>query len=332
MDIATQKAKKIGVILANLGSPTEPTPKAVRDFLRPFLHDHRVVELTRWLWCPILHGIILPFRSRSSARNYAKIWWQEGSPLRVITERQVVALQTLFDQTTPQQYVVKAAYTYSEPLLAQAIEELRGQGIEQILLLPLYPQYSATSTAPLFDQLGSYLQSQRNTPEVSYVRSYYNNSAYIRALASSVKSHWAEHGQAEVLLMSFHGIPQQFADNGDPYPQECEMTAQLLAQELGLSDDQWQLSYQSRLGRAQWLEPSTSDALTKLGEQKTASVQVICPGFSADCLETLEEIEMENAEIYREAGGSNYQYIACLNDTADHIQMMAELVRARAAN
>jgi ferrochelatase len=328
MDSPELKTEKIGVILANLGSPTEPTPKAVKSFLIPFLHDYRVIELTRWLWCPILYGIILPFRSVKSAKNYAKVWWPEGSPLRVITQRQVSALQSYFEETSTGQYVVTEAYSYSAPSLESALDKLRDHGAEQVVMLPLYPQYSATSTAPLLDQLGKYFQSRRNTIQTSYVRSYFRNSQYIEALAKSVKQYWSEHGQAELLLMSFHGIPQQFADKGDPYPQECETTAQLLAQQLGLQPDQWQISYQSRLGRAQWLAPSTSDSLELLGSKKLASVQVMCPGFSVDCLETLEEIEMENAEIYQTAGGSGYQYIPCLNDSRDHIQMMAELIRS----
>lgn len=328
MDSPEPKTEKIGVILANLGSPTEPTPKAVKSFLIPFLHDYRVIELTRWLWCPILYGIILPFRSVKSAKNYAKVWWPEGSPLRVITQRQVSALQSYFEETSTGQYVVTEAYSYSAPSLESALDKLRDHGAEQVVMLPLYPQYSATSTAPLLDQLGKYFQSRRNTIQTSYVRSYFRNSQYIEALAKSVKQYWSEHGQAELLLMSFHGIPQQFADKGDPYPQECETTAQLLAQQLGLQPDQWQISYQSRLGRAQWLAPSTSDSLELLGSKKLASVQVMCPGFSVDCLETLEEIEMENAEIYQTAGGSSYQYIPCLNDSRDHIQMMAELIRS----
>lgn len=328
MDSPEPKTEKIGVILANLGSPTEPTPKAVKSFLIPFLHDYRVIELTRWLWCPILYGIILPFRSVKSAKNYAKVWWPEGSPLRVITQRQVSALQSYFEETSTGQYVVTEAYSYSAPSLESALDKLRDHGAEQVVMLPLYPQYSATSTAPLLDQLGEYFQSRRNTIQTSYVRSYFRNSQYIEALAKSVKQYWSEHGQAELLLMSFHGIPQQFADKGDPYPQECETTAQLLAQQLGLQPDQWQISYQSRLGRAQWLAPSTSDSLELLGSKKLASVQVMCPGFSVDCLETLEEIEMENAEIYQTAGGSGYQYIPCLNDSRDHIQMMAELIRS----
>jgi ferrochelatase len=270
----------------------------------------------------------LPFRSVKSAKNYAKVWWPEGSPLRVITQRQVSALQSYFEETSTGQYVVTEAYSYSAPSLESALDKLRDHGAEQVVMLPLYPQYSATSTAPLLDQLGKYFQSRRNTIQTSYVRSYFRNSQYIEALAKSVKQYWSEHGQAELLLMSFHGIPQQFADKGDPYPQECETTAQLLAQQLGLQPDQWQISYQSRLGRAQWLAPSTSDSLELLGSKKLASVQVMCPGFSVDCLETLEEIEMENAEIYQTAGGSGYQYIPCLNDSRDHIQMMAELIRS----
>jgi ferrochelatase len=328
MDNPDKKIEKIGVILANLGSPTAPTPKAVRSFLIPFLHDHRVIELTRWLWCPILYGIILPFRSVSSAKNYAKVWWSEGSPLRVITERQVAALQVYLDETNPEQYRVTQAYSYSAPSLESALDKLRDENVGQVVMLPLYPQYSATSTAPLLDQLGDYFQSRRNSLQVSYARSYFNHTQYIEALAKSVKKYWADHGQAEILLMSFHGIPQSFADKGDPYPQECEQTANLLAQELGLQQRQWQISFQSRLGRAKWLEPSTSDSVELLGQQKLSSVHVICPGFSVDCLETLEEIEMENAEIYEGAGGKGYQYIPCLNDSRDHIEMIAELVKS----
>jgi ferrochelatase len=328
MDNPDKKIEKIGVILANLGSPTAPTPKAVRSFLIPFLHDHRVIELTRWLWCPILYGIILPFRSVKSAKNYAKVWWPEGSPLRVITERQVSALQAYLDETSPEQYSVTQAYSYSAPTLESALDKLRDENVGQVVMLPLYPQYSATSTAPLLDQLGCYFQSRRDSLQVSYARSYFNHSQYIGALAKSVKQYWAEHGQAEILLMSFHGIPQSFADKGDPYPQECEQTAKLLAQDLGLQQGQWQISFQSRLGRAKWLEPSTSDSVELLGQKKLSSVQVICPGFSVDCLETLEEIEMENAEIYEQAGGNGYQYIPCLNDSRDHIEMIAELVKA----
>lgn len=323
-----EATNKNAVILINLGTPSAPTPQAVRQFLKDFLGDKRVVEIPRLLWWPILYGIILPFRPGRVAKLYKEIWWPEGSPLRVITERQTAALSQLlgqkFGENAP---LVTSAMVYGGPSIEEQIDSLRARGAERILLLPLYPQYSATTTGSVYDQFARVLEKSRNIPYITVYRDYHDRADYVEALARTVEAHWQEKGRGERLLLSYHGIPQRNVDLGDPYYDQCETTAKLLAERLGLSSSQWAMSFQSRLGKAQWLQPYTDKLLQSWGAEGVKSVDVICPAFSADCLETIEEISGENRELFLAAGGERFEYIDCLNDRPEHIAMMGNIVR-----
>lgn len=314
---------KLGVVLMNLGTPVEPTPKAVRQFLEEFLGDRRVVEIPRAIWWPILYGIILPFRSPKVAKLYEEIWLPDGSPLKVITEKQVAALQSRFSDCDVQ---VTYAMTYGAPRLEQRISELESSGIDKIVVLPLYPQYSATTTAAIYDQFARMIGQQRNISNVTIHKEYYNRKEYINALANSVRRHWDVNQQSEKLLFSFHGIPKRCVDKGDPYEQQSRQTAQFVARELGLTDSQWAISFQSRLGKAEWLKPYTDQLLETWGREGVESVDVLCPAFASDCLETVEEIDKENREIFLSSGGKRFGYIPCLNDSEDHIDMLEKIV------
>ncbi|NAW79117.1 ferrochelatase [Vibrio sp. V33_P6A3T137] len=318
-----QTKKKLGVLLANLGTPDEPTPKAVKRFLSQFLHDHRVVDLTRWIWCPLLHGVILPLRSPRVAKLYQSVWMDEGSPLLVYSKRQQEKLQQRLD------YPVELGMTYGNPSLLSGVQALRDQGVEKIIVLPLYPQYSATTTAAVFDGLAKAMKTQRVLPEIDFITDYHDHPLYIRALADKVRSSWSEKGQGDVLICSYHGIPKRYADNGDIYPQHCQQTTHLLAQELGLSDQQVMMTYQSQFGKEEWLQPYTDKTMQALPSQGMKKIDILCPAFSVDCLETLEEISEENKHLFLEAGGEAFNYIACLNDSDLHIEMMVDLIQAR---
>jgi len=318
---------KTAVVLMNLGTPEQPTVPAIRRYLREFLSDRRVVEIPRVLWYPILYGIILTLRPRRLVPGYAEMWHRFGdSPLRVISRQQVEKLQAQLQQTTTHAPVVRQAMTYGAPRLSNVVSELRASGIEHILVLPLYPQYSATTTGPIYDQVAALFQSQRDVPSISIVKHYYQHPLYTEALAQSVRAHWQQHGRAQRLLMSFHGIPKRNIELGDPYRDHCVATANQLAAALQLRDDEWQFSFQSRLGRAEWLQPYTADVLQRWGEQQLASIDVICPAFAADCLETLEEIAIENRDRFQRAGGGEYRYIPCLNDSDTHIALLQQLI------
>ena len=318
---------KTAVVLMNLGTPEQPTVPAIRRYLREFLSDRRVVEIPRVLWYPILYGIILTLRPRRLVPGYAEMWHRFGdSPLRVISRQQVEKLQAQLQQTITHAPVVRQAMTYGAPRLSNVVSELRASGIEHILVLPLYPQYSATTTGPIYDQVAALFQSQRDVPSISIVKHYYQHPLYTEALAQSVRVHWQQHGRAQRLLMSFHGIPKRNIELGDPYSDHCVATANQLAAALQLRDDEWQFSFQSRLGRAEWLQPYTADVLQRWGEQQLASIDVICPAFAADCLETLEEIAIENRDRFQRAGGGEYRYIPCLNDSDTHIALLQQLI------
>lgn len=316
-----QSPPQTGVLLINLGTPETPDTRALRHYLGEFLADPRVVELHPLLWRPILHGIILRFRPARSAENYRKIWTQEGSPLLAISRQQHKALTAKVSGPH-----LELGMRYGQPSMQQALERLLAKGIDRLLVLPLYPQYSATTTASTFDQLARVFKAVRDLPELHFVRSYADHPGYIQALATSVRKHQAGHGVPDKLLMSFHGIPQSYADQGDPYPNQCQVTADLLADALGLKPHQWQLCYQSRFGLKPWLQPYTDETLKTWGGQGVKRVQVICPGFAADCLETLEEIAIENRRFFLEAGGEDYSYIPALNAEPDHIQALAALI------
>lgn len=324
MSLSDTHRTKQGILLVNLGTPDAPTPAAVKRYLAEFLHDHRVVDLSRWLWCPILHGIILNTRPKRVAHAYAGIWTEEGSPLLVISRQQQ---QALADRLKRQGYdiPVELGMTYGNPSLQSSIEALKTQGVEEIIVLPLYPQYSATTTGAVFDQLARVIAKQREFPAITFIRDYYRSEAYITALANSVREHWDEHGRGDKLMMSFHGIPQRYADEGDPYPEHCKATAQAVADQLQLTEDQWLCSFQSRFGKEEWIKPYTDVTLENWAKE-IQTVDVICPAFSVDCLETLEEIQVENRDLFIENGGQTLNYIPALNAREDHIDMMFGLV------
>jgi len=311
-----------GVLLVNLGTPDAPTTAAVRRYLAEFLHDHRIVDLSRWLWCPLLHGAILPLRSPRVARKYAKIWIDgRGSPLREHTRD----LRDAIQQRLPNARVAMAM-RYGHPSIAGALRGLREAGMQRLLVLPLYPQYSATTTASVFDAVGDALKHSENLPEWRMVRDYHLDSGWLDALAAKIRVLRGDN-PGEKLLFSFHGIPERYVRRGDPYPRECEASVAALAQRLGLEADQWQLSYQSRFGREPWLGPATCDVLRDWARQGITRVDVTCPGFAVDCLETLEEIAIQNAEMFVEHGGETLRYLPALNADSAHADALAALAR-----
>ncbi len=326
----------IGVLVTNLGSPDSCKPGDVRRYLREFLWDRRVVEAPRALWWLVLNLFILATRPRKSAAAYRKVWREDGAPLLAISRRQRRKLRQVLGERHPQPAAVKAVKVarvevalgmrYGNPSIAGALAALQSAGMRKLLVLPLYPQYCAVTTASTFDAVCAELARWRWIPAVRMIDHYHDHPAYIRALANSVRDYRQTHGGGECLLMSFHGIPRAYFEAGDPYHCECHKTARLLAEELGLGEREWRVSFQSRFGAKPWLQPYTDQTLASLAQSGVRSVQVICPGFSADCLETLEEIAMENRAVFLRAGGENYGYIPCLNDRDDHIQMLAGLI------
>lgn len=311
----------IGVLLTNLGTPDAPTPQAVRKYLKEFLSDPRVVTLPRFIWFFILYGIILPFRSSKSARLYQKIWTPEGSPLLVHMQKLAQQLQM---HLKDKDIVLSLGMRYGEPSLKNALEKLGD--VDKIILLPLYPQYSGATTASTFDKVTAILKTWRQPPILQMVDPYYQMPEYIQAIAKSVENYWHQSKKTQKLLFSFHGLPQSFVEKGDPYEKQCRITAQSIAEKLGLSSDEWELAFQSRLGKAQWLTPYTDKVLNEWGAQKLKSVTVVCPGFSVDCLETLEEINMQNREFFLKAGGEEFHYVPALNESEGQIEMLCKLI------
>ena len=317
---------RTGVLLCNLGTPEAPTAPALRRYLAEFLSDPRVVEMPTALWWLILNGIILNTRPARSAEKYAQIWTREGSPLLVHTRRQAKLLQGYLGERTRAPLAVEFAMRYGKPGIAEGIAKLKEKGCDRILAFPLYPQYAASSTGSAFDGLFQALGQIRNVPEIRTIRHYHDHPGYIAALAQSVRDYWMQNGRPDKLLMSFHGTPRVSLDQGDPYHCECQKTGRLLAEALGLSAGQYVISFQSRFGRDKWLQPYTQQTLERLGKEGVKRVDVACPGFAADCLETLEEIAMECKAAFLSAGGKEYHYIPALNDRADWIQAMCAIV------
>ncbi len=319
-------APRLGVLLTNLGTPEEPTARGLRPYLREFLGDPRVVEAPRAVWWAVLNLVIVPFRSPRSARLYANIWSPEGSPLLSTTLRQATAVARRLERRTGLKLPVVAAMRYGRPSLREGLGELRRQGCRRILVLPLYPQYSAATVGSTFDGVAAELMRWRWVPELRTIGSYHDHPGYIAALAASVRNFWAEVGEPSRLMMSFHGVPKRYADAGDPYPEQCRSTARLLAEALALPDDRWVMTFQSRFGREEWLQPYTDVTLEEWGKAGVRGVHVMCPGFSADCLETLEEIAITDREIFEHAGGSDFRYISALNDLPDHVEALVDLI------
>jgi ferrochelatase len=317
---------KTGILLINLGTPDAPTAKAVRPYLKQFLSDPRVVEIPRLVWWFILNGIILNIRPKKSAAKYATVWTDEGSPLRVHTEKQASLLQGYLGERTKAQFVVDYAMRYGSPSIPDVLHKLREHNCQRILIVPMYPQYAASSTATAFDVVFDEFRKMRNTPALRTIRNYHDDPGYIKALANNINDYWMKNGRPDKLVMSFHGVPQFTLDKGDPYHCECHKTARLLAQQLGLQDHQYALSFQSRFGKAEWIKPYTTATLLELGKSGTRRVDVVCPGFVADCLETLEEIAQEGKEDFQHAGGGEYHYIPCLNTRDDWIHALTDLV------
>ncbi len=317
---------RIGILLVNLGTPDAPTATAVRPYLKEFLSDPRVVEIPKPIWWLILNGIILNIRPKKSAAKYASVWLPEGSPLRVYTEKQAKLLQGYLGDRTKAPFVVDYAMSYGNPSIASVMQKFKEQNCQKILVVPMYPQYAASSTATVFDLVFGAMQKMRSMPAVRTIRNFHDNAAYIKALANNVNDYWMKHGRPEKLVMSFHGVPQYTLDKGDFYHCECHKTGRLLAQELGLKPEQYAVSFQSRFGKAEWIKPYTTATLLELGKQKTKRVDVVCPGFVADCLETLEEIAMEGKEDFQHAGGGEYHYIPCLNERGDWIHALTDMV------
>lgn len=317
--------KNPAIVLMNLGTPDDATASGVRRYLREFLSDQRVVEIPAIIWQIILNVFVLSTRPKRVAHAYQSIWTPDGSPLLAILKQQAQKLsQHLTQNGTPT--LVVPATTYGNPNVKAVLADLQSQGVDNVVILPLYPQYSATSTAAAFDKVADYCKQQRNLPMTTFIKDYHDHPLYIQALANSVREFWAIHGQADKLLMSFHGIPKPFADKGDPYPTQCHTTANLVAQALALDESQWAISFQSRFGAQEWLRPYTDELLADWGKQGV-SVQVLSPAFSADCLETLEELAVENKDNFLQAGGKSYEYIPALNSRDDHIEMMAAIVK-----
>ncbi|MFQ6370437.1 ferrochelatase [Shewanella sp. YIC-542] len=321
-----------GVLLVNLGTPAAPTKAAVRAFLKQFLSDPRVVDLPAWQWQPILQGIILNVRPAKVAKLYQSIWWEEGSPLMVISQRQQQALATQLASRLGVSIPVALGMSYGSPSLDEGLAKLRNAGVEKVLVLPLYPQYSCSTVASVFDGVAAALKGQRNLPELRFIRDYHDKSGYIHALADSIREHWQQQGKADKLLFSFHGVPERYITEGDPYQGQCLATAALVAEALALPEDQWQVCFQSRFGKEPWLTPYTDELLASLPGQGVKSVDIISPAFAADCLETLEEIAQGGKETFLHAGGEQYRFVPCLNDGAAHMAFLADLVVAHTEN
>jgi ferrochelatase len=315
-----------GILLTNLGTPDAPTPAALRTYLAEFLSDPRVVEVPRLLWWFALHGVILRTRPKRSAELYKKVWTEEGSPLLSISKKQVEGIQNLLASQFSGSVKVELAMRYGNPSIAAALEKLRAVNAKRILIIPLYPQYSAATTASTFDAIADVLKTWRSIPEIRMVNNYYEDEGYIAAVANSIEQYWKNNSKAEKLLFSFHGLPKDYVDAGDSYFDECHATANLIAEKMSLKKEEWIITFQSRFGPREWLKPYTDKTLKSLAKEGIKSINVVCPGFSADCLETLEEINMQNRGFFLDAGGEDFSYIPALNESEEHLQTLSDIV------
>lgn len=321
-----QQADKLGVLVTNLGTPQAPTKQALKPYLKEFLSDPRVVEVPRLLWWMILNLVILNIRPRRSAKAYETVWTEQGSPLMVHTQNQAVAIKQQLEQKWGDNIVVDFAMRYGQPSVADTIDKMMQAGVRKLLVLPLYPQYCASTTASTFDAVAASMTNRRWMPELRFVTQYNDFPDYIQAVADKIRRHWQSNEQADKLIFSYHGIPKRYLTNGDPYHCQCHKTSRLIAENLGLAKDQYLTTFQSRFGREEWLKPYTDHTLMAMPKEGVKSVQIVCPGFSSDCLETIEEIGEENREYFIEAGGERYEYIEALNSDPQHISALAKLI------
>jgi ferrochelatase len=323
--------ESLGVLIVNLGTPDEPSTAAVRRYLAEFLWDPRVVEVPRPIWWLILHGFILRTRPARSAKAYRKVWTDQGSPLLLHTMDIARGMQEKLSARLSGAVHVEVGMSYGSPSIEDALGRLHDQFVRRVVVLPMYPQYSGTTTGSVFDAVTRALSRRRWVPELRFLNHYHDATGYVAALAASIRDHWDMYGRGERLLMSFHGVPKQTLLDGDPYHCQCQKTARLVAEALELDEGEWQISFQSRVGRAEWLRPYTDETLETWGRERAGLVDVVCPGFSADCLETLEEIAMENAELFRSAGGGDLRYIPALNARDDHVSFLTRTVEKNVA-
>jgi len=317
---------KVGVLLMNLGTPERPVCPGLRDYLSEFLMDPRVIELPKLFRAILVKGIIINVRSHKSAAAYREVWTKQGSPLMLNTVALADKVRSMLDSESVD-YEVEVAMRYGKPSVEEKLSLLHQKGVRNIIAIPLYPQYSGSTNGSTFDAIGKAFSKQRWVPNLNFVSDYYQRDSYIKAIGDSITAHWAKHGRKQRLILSFHGVPKKYITRGDPYYAQCKESARLIADYLKLNDDDWMLVFQSRLGAQEWLQPYCDKTLQALPGQGVKSVDIICPGFSADCLETLEEIEGENKAYFLEAGGEDYSYIPCLNDSDDHAALMAEIVK-----
>jgi len=337
-DAGNTTSGSLGVLVVNLGTPDEPTAAAVRRYLNEFLSDPRVVEAPRWLWWLALHGYILRVRPARSAAAYRKIWTKDGSPLLVYTRQLANDIQVALDRQSSSSQssasaIVLPAMSYGSPSIESAVQDILSEGADRIIVLPLYPQYSSSTTGSVFEAVTRALSKRRRIPEFHFIDHYHDSPGYVAALAASVREAWNINGRGDRLLFSFHGLPRSMVENGDPYYRQCLETGRQLAETLGLAgEDEWKISFQSRVGREEWLRPYTDEVLQEWGEQRMGKIDVICPGFAVDCLETLEEIAMQNAERFAAAGGGELRYIPALNDRDDHVSLLSGLIMTHASD
>jgi len=323
--------EKLGVLMINLGTPDAPQTAPVRRYLAQFLSDPRIIELPRWLWMILLHGVILRTRPSRSASAYREVWSeQDGSPLLSFSKRQCAALGHELNRRFGDDVTIALGMRYGTPSVDAAITELAEQNVRRMIVLPMYPQYSGTTTASVFDAVTSHLQQTRWIPEMRFINQFCDDAQFIRALADSVRRSWQEHGRGDLLVTSYHGIPKRYLLAGDPYHCLCHKTSRLLAEELGIGQDQMRVVFQSRVGREEWLRPYCDETMKALPNEGVKSIDVLCPAFSADCLETIEEINGENREYFMDNGGERFTYIPCLNDDAAHIEFFADLIERHA--
>jgi len=327
-----EQKPRVSILLTNLGTPAAPQKKQLRAYLKQFLSDPRVVEIPRMLWWFILNLVILNIRPARSAAAYRTVWTEQGSPLRVHTQAQADALRERLTERFGERIRVEFAMRYGDPSISDVLQDMLSGGVRQLLVLPLYPQYSGSTTGSTFDALAEDFTQRRWLPELRFVSHYHDHPAYISALADSIRAYRKEHGSADKLMFSFHGVPQRYLEQGDPYHCECLKTGRLVAQELGLGEDDHLTTFQSRFGREEWLKPYTDHTLKALAGEGVKSVQVVCPGFAADCLETLEEIAVENRGYFIEAGGQDFSYIPCLNESEGHMAALETIVLEQAGS